>query len=88
MPEEDGKFHNFMDFSQRINDEPAVGDHLGRAIWATGRVVNSDLPNGMRASARLIFDRALPWVRGSTSREQERMLVWVSMSAFARDQGG
>jgi hypothetical protein len=67
MQEEDGKFHNFMDFSQQIPDEPAVGDHLGRAIWACGRVINSDLPNGMRASARLMFDRALPWARESTS---------------------
>ena len=67
MQEEDGKFHNFMDFSQRIADESTMGDHLGRAIWAAGRVINSDLPNGMRASARLIFDRALPWARSSTS---------------------
>jgi hypothetical protein len=67
MQEEDGKFHNFMDFSQRIRDEPGIGDHLGRAIWAVGRVINSDLPSGMRASARLIFDKALPWVRVSTS---------------------
>jgi len=67
MQEDDGKFHNFMDFSQRIADESTVGDHLGRAIWATGRVINSDLPSGMRASARLVFDRALPWVRASTS---------------------
>ena len=67
MQEDDGKFHNFMDFSQKISDESTVGDHLGRAIWATGRIINSDLPTGMRASARLIFDRALPWVRESTS---------------------
>jgi hypothetical protein len=67
MQEEDGKFHNFMDFSQRIRDEPTIGDHVGRAVWAAGRVINSDLPRGMRASARLIFDRALPWVRVSTS---------------------
>ena len=68
MQEEDGRFHNFMDFSQRIADESMVGDHLGRAIWAAGRVINSDLPSGMRASARLIFDRALPWARDSTSQ--------------------
>jgi hypothetical protein len=67
MQEEDGKFHDFMDFSQRIHDEPTIGDHMGRAIWAAGRVINSDLPRGMRASARLIFDKALPWVRVSTS---------------------
>jgi len=66
MQEEDGKLHNLMDSSQRIIDEPTVGDHLGRAIWAAGRVINSDLPNGMRAAARSIFDRALPWARSST----------------------
>jgi hypothetical protein len=67
MQAEDGKFHNLMDFSQRFVDSPTVGDHLGRAIWATGRVINSDLPNGMKNSARAIFDRALPWARDSSS---------------------
>lgn len=67
MQEEDGRFHNFMDFSQRFIDEPSSGDHLGRAMWATGAVINSDLAMGMRASARLLFDRALPWARKSTS---------------------
>ena len=67
MQEEDGRFHNLMDFSQRIIDEPTAGDHLGRVIWATGSVINSSIPSGTRASARLIFDRALPWARVSTS---------------------
>ena len=66
MQAEDGKFHNLMDFSQRLVGSPTVGDHLGRAIWAAGTVINSDLPNGMKASARLIFDRALPWARESS----------------------
>lgn len=65
MQEEDGKYHNLMHFSQTITDEPTAGDHLGRVIWASGRVINSDLPDGMRASARHIFDRALPWARAS-----------------------
>jgi hypothetical protein len=67
MQEEDGRFHNFMDFSQRIIDELMVGDHLGRAIWAAGAAINSNMSSGMKASARLIFDRALPWARASTS---------------------
>ena len=67
MQAEDGRFHNFMDFSQRIVDEPSVGDHLGRALWAAGTVINSGLPRGVRASARLMFDRALPWARASSS---------------------
>lgn len=67
MQADDGKFHNLMDFSQRFVDSPTVGDHLGRAIWAAGAVINSNLPNGMKSSARLIFDRALPWARKSAS---------------------
>jgi len=38
MQDDDGRFHNLMDFSQRIIDEPTVADHLGRAIWAAGTV--------------------------------------------------
>lgn len=67
MQAEDGKFHNLMDFSQRYADDPTVGDHLGRAIWAAGTVIKSDLPDGMKASARSIFDRALPWAKESIS---------------------
>jgi hypothetical protein len=67
MQDEDGRIHNFMDFSQRIMDEPMLRDHLGRAIWAAGAVINSDLSTGIKASARLIFDRALPWARVSIS---------------------
>jgi len=67
MQAQNGTFHNLMDFSQRIIDEPTAGDHLGRAIWAAGTMINSNLPRGMKAIARLIFDRALPWAREATS---------------------
>lgn len=67
MQAEDGRFHNFMDFSQRITDSPTVGDHVGRAIWATGTVIQSEIARGIKASARLMFDRALPWARESMS---------------------
>jgi hypothetical protein len=67
MQADDGRFHNLMDFSQRTIDSPTVGDHLGRAIWATGAVINAENPRGVKASARLMFDRALPWARESTS---------------------
>ena len=61
MQSNDGRFHNLMDFSQRIIDKPTVGDHLGRGIWSAGAVINSELPTGMKDSARHIFDLALPW---------------------------
>ena len=74
MQEEDGKFHNLMDFSQRIIDAPSGGDHLGRALWAAGAVISSNAPAGMKRSARLIFDRALPHARAS---------VWLREKAYA-----
>ena len=67
MQADDGRFHNLMDFSHRIIDNAAVGDHVGRAVWATGALINSELPRGVKASTRLMFDRALPWARDSTS---------------------
>jgi len=67
MQAEDGRFHNLMDFSHEPIDKPSLGDHLGRAIWAAGCVVNSKLPNGLKAPAKQIFDRALPWARQSDS---------------------
>jgi hypothetical protein len=67
MQHEDGRFHNLMNFSHEISDEASVGDHLGRAIWSVGAVMNSDVRKGLRDSARLIFDKALPWARSSTS---------------------
>ncbi len=66
MQSENGQLHNLMDFSQRIMDQPSVGDHLGRTLWAMGAVINSKVPTGMKKSARLIFDRALPWIEKST----------------------
>jgi hypothetical protein len=74
MQEEDGTFHNLMDFSQRIIDEPTVGDHLGRALWAAGAVIGSNAPAGMKRTARLIFDRALPHARASS---------WLRTKAYA-----
>jgi hypothetical protein len=67
MQDQDGRFHNLLDFSQRMVDDAIVGDHLGCAIWATGSVINSSIEAGAKASARLIFGRALPWARASTS---------------------
>ena len=81
MQSEDGRFHNLMDFSHRITDDASVGDHLGRAIWSAGAVINSDVPSGMKNSARRIFDRALPWGRTTTSL---RTLAYTSLGLGER----
>ncbi|HYB67038.1 MAG TPA: hypothetical protein VEC43_01820 [Candidatus Acidoferrales bacterium] len=67
MQDDNGQLHNFMDFSLDLIGKPAIGDHLGRTLWATGAILNSGVAEGMKAPARLVFDRALPWARVSDS---------------------
>lgn len=67
MQDNGGQLHNFMGFSLDLIGKPAIGDHLGRTLWATGAILNSNVAEGMKGSARLIFDRALPWARISAS---------------------
>jgi len=67
MQRPDGRFHNFMSYTREVSDDYDSGDHLGRVLWATGCVVDSHLPNGVRASAKEVFDKALPWALQSTS---------------------
>ena len=72
-----------MDFSQRFIDEPTVGDHLGRAIWAAGAVINSEVSTGIKKPARQIFDRALPW---GVSTEFLRTKAYTSLGLSERLQ--
>lgn len=63
----DGRFHNFMSYNREMGEDMDSGDHLGRSLWATGVVVDSALPAGVRASAKEAFDKALPWAFRSIS---------------------
>ena len=67
MQRPDGSFHNFMSYTREVSNDYDSGDHLGRVLWATGCVVDSHLPVGVRASAKEVFDKALPWAIQSTS---------------------
>ena len=67
MQDDSGQMHNFMDFSLDLIDKPTLGDHLGRTLWAAGAILNSKAAEGVKGSARLVFDRALPWARVSDS---------------------
>jgi hypothetical protein len=35
----DGGMHNFMSYDRRWLDEPHVGDHVGRSVWALGEIL-------------------------------------------------
>src|SRR5207253_9956816 len=35
----EGGMHNFMSYDRRWLDEPHVGDHVGRSVWALGEIL-------------------------------------------------
>jgi len=66
MQKPDGRLHNFLDYSLNFyNDE--LTDAHGRALWACGYVVKSDVEPGTRRLAKEVFDRGLKWSLKSSS---------------------
>jgi hypothetical protein len=67
MQTPEGRFHNLLGFDRRFKDEVGSEDCVGRALWATGFMVGSEVPKDMRNAAKEIFDRGLPAAHGFTS---------------------
>jgi hypothetical protein len=62
--------HNFMDYDRRWLDEPHLGDHVGRALWALGEVVAVHPPRDYsRAGLRLLNEMAPVLDRLTAPRE-------------------
>ena len=54
---EDGGMHNFMGYDRRWLDEPHVGDHVGRSIWALGDILATAWIPAVVRPARDLLDR-------------------------------
>ncbi len=52
--------HNFLSYDRRWLDEPHGGDHLGRAAWALGEVIGSDLSPAVRDPSLILLREMLP----------------------------
>ena len=63
----DGRFHNLLGYDRRFKDEVGSEDCMGRALWANGYALSSDVPEGMRYLAKEVLDRGLPASHGFTS---------------------
>jgi len=56
---ENGRFHNFMDYTRRFLDEEGSEDTLGRALWGLGYAVQYGPSDWFRMLAREIFEKAI-----------------------------
>jgi glycosyltransferase involved in cell wall biosynthesis len=54
---DDGRFHNFMDYSRHFLDEVGSEDTLGRALWGLGYAVMAGHNEGFRTLARELFEK-------------------------------
>ena len=59
--------HNFMSYERRWLDEPHVGDHVGRAIWALGAVIAAYPPRAVAEPSRRLMRELARVVDGSDS---------------------
>ncbi len=59
MQRDDGNFHNLLGYDRRYKDELGSEDCIGRALWANGYSLSSDVPEGTRYLAKEILDRGI-----------------------------
>ena len=67
MQREDGRFHNLLGFDRRFKDEVGSEDCIGRALWATGYALSTEVSEPFKNAVKEIFDRGLPSSLGFTS---------------------
>ncbi|HET6682790.1 MAG TPA: glycosyltransferase, partial [Gaiella sp.] len=58
---------NFMGYDRRWLDEPHVGDHVGRTIWALGEILATAWIPALAGPARTLLDALVPSLRVDVS---------------------
>ena len=58
---------NFMGYDRRWLDEPHVGDHVGRTIWALGEILATAWIPALSGPARTLLDALVPSLRVDVS---------------------
>jgi hypothetical protein len=83
MQMKDGRLHNFLSYDRRFLDDAGSDDSLGRALWASGSVINSNLDEEKKLLAKEIFDKALPHALNSTSHRAKAFTA-LGLSQYQR----
>ncbi len=83
MQMEDGRLHNFLSYDRRFLDDVGSEDSLGRALWACGSVINSNLAEEKKSLSKEVFDKALPHALNFTSPRAKAFAV-LGLSQYQR----
>jgi len=63
----DGGMRNFMSYDRRWLDEPHVGDHVGRSVWALGEILATAWIPAVVRPARDLLERLVETLAGEVS---------------------
>ena len=66
---------NFMSYERRWLDEPHVGDHVGRAIWALGEILSTAWVPALVDPAQRLLDKLIGGLGGETSLRTDAYAV-------------
>jgi mannose/cellobiose epimerase-like protein (N-acyl-D-glucosamine 2-epimerase family) len=89
MQEPNGTWHNLLSYNRQFADDVGSEDCMGRALWACGYVVNSNLPIEKKMLSKEIFDRGfsrVPSFRSPRSTAFSIMGLCHYKKAYPEDQ--
>ncbi|HEX4527632.1 MAG TPA: glycosyltransferase family 4 protein [Gaiellaceae bacterium] len=66
---------NFMAYDRRWLDEPHVGDHVGRAIWALGEILSTAWASALVEPTQRLLDSLVGGLGGPTSLRTDAYTV-------------
>ncbi len=66
---------NFMAYDRRWLDEPHIGDHVGRAIWALGEILSTAWAPALVEPTQRLLDSLVGGLNGPTSLRTDAYVV-------------
>jgi glycosyltransferase involved in cell wall biosynthesis len=66
---------NFMSYDRRWLDEPHIGDHVGRAIWALGEILSTAWAPALVEPTQQLLDALVGGLNGPTSLRTDAYVV-------------
>jgi glycosyltransferase involved in cell wall biosynthesis len=66
---------NFMSYDRRWLDEPHVGDHVGRAVWALGEILSTAWASALVEPTQRLLDSLVRGLNGPTSLRTDAYVV-------------
>ncbi len=66
---------NFMSYERHWLDEPHIGDHVGRAVWALGEILSTAWVPALVDPAQRLLDSLIAGLRGPTALRTDAYVV-------------